>query len=116
MKQFLVKYLGFGALIWGVAFVVASALIGFKVQDTWVMQVATSGAVLIAAFLLAKNLNLASRKEMLKYSLSWAATGVLLDALITVQFTGWQFFYTWEMWLGYLLVVLVPFLAVKSSQ
>ena len=109
------KFLGYGGIIWGVAFIVVSIFIGFKVSSQIIVQGITTLAVVITAFLLAKSLNVSTMKEMLKYSFSWVIVGLILDALITARFTGWEFFSRWEMWLGYLLILVVPLLAIKSE-
>lgn len=111
------KSLGFGALIWGVAFVVVSAFISFGIDTAGlVVQTITTFLVLLTAFLLAKSLNLSDKTEMLKYSFSWVVVGLILDVLITTGFTGWEFFYDWSIWVSYVLILLVPLLAVKPAE
>lgn len=113
----LLKSLGFGAIIYGVAFIVASAFIGFGItSENSLVQGVTMLAVSTAAFLLAKNLNFADSNEMLKYSFSWVIVGLILDALITTRFTGWEFFYRLDIWLSYALILLVPLLALKPKE
>ena len=115
MKKYC-KFLGYGGIIWGVAFIVASLFVGFKVSSQIIIQGITTLAVVITAFLLAKSLNVSAIKEMLKYSFSWVVVGLILDALITARFTGWGFFSRWDIWLGYLLILVIPLLAVKSEK
>lgn len=109
------KLLGFGVLIYGVAFIVASVFVGFEVESPALMNTVTTIAMLLAVFLLAKNLKLSSRREMLKYSLSWMVIVLLLDLFLTARFTGADFFSQWHIWLAYALILLVPLLAVKKA-
>lgn len=108
------KLLGYGGIIWGVAFIVVSVFIAFGITSDIVVQTPTTLAVVIVTLFLARSLNISDRKEMLKYGISWAVVGLILDALVTVRFTGFEFFYRWYIWLGYLLIVVVPLLAVKE--
>ncbi len=110
------KYIVYGAIIWGVAFIVASVFVGYKVISPLIMHGITTLAVAIVTFKLAKNLNIDNRKEMLKYSICWVIVGLILDAVITTRFTGWRFFYAKYIWIGYALILLVPLLAVKSKK
>lgn len=109
------KLFGYGAVIWGVAFIVVSAFIGFEVTSEVIVQGVTTLAVAIAAYLLARSLNISNRKEMLKYGFSWVVVGLILDLIVTTRFTGWQFFSAFYVWLGYALILLVPLLAVKKQ-
>jgi hypothetical protein len=107
MKRYF-KIVGYGAIIWAIAFVVVSVFIGFKVSSQFLVQGITTLAVIISAFLLAGILKISAMKDALICGLLWVITGVALDALITTRFTGWSFFCRWEMWLGYMLIFLVP--------
>ena len=111
------KYLrlfGYGAIIWAVAFIVVSLFIGFKISSPILTQGLTTILVILTAFFLAKSLKITLKKEILKYAISWVLVGIILDALITTRFTGWVFFASWQMWLSYAILFMVPFLAVKS--
>jgi hypothetical protein len=115
MKNYF-KIIAYGAIIWVVAFIAASIFIGFKVSSQILTQGVTTLAVIIIAFLLAKNLEISSLKSAIKCGLLWAITGVVLDALITVKFTGWSFFCRWEMWLGYLFIFLIPLIVLYKKD
>jgi len=110
------KLFGYGGVIWGVAFIVISIFIGFKVTSQIITQGITTLAVLITAFLLARSLNVSTVKEMLKYSFSWVIVGLILDAVVTTRFTGWSFFSHWYIWLSYALILVIPLLAVKKER
>jgi uncharacterized membrane protein required for colicin V production len=102
-------------IIWVVAFIVASIFVGFQITGMW-KQIITTLAVVIAAFVLAKRLNVSKVSEMLKYSFSWVVVGLILDYFITTRFTGKEFLMTPEIWIGYALILIVPLLAVKKEQ
>lgn len=106
------KFWGYGIIIWAVAFIVASIFIAFETSAV-IMNTVTALAVVLTAFLLAKTVSLASRKAMLKYSFCWVIVVFILDALVTSQFTAWDFLSSWYVWLAYALILFVPLLAVK---
>jgi len=110
------KLIGFGILLWIIAFVIASVFVGAKAIDSIVAKITIPLVVGIAAFFVGKNLKLKSITETLKYSGSWIMIGVLLDMVVTVPFTGWGIFAEWNVWLGYLFVLTAPILATKLSS
>lgn len=115
MKPF--KVIGYGALVWVVAFIIVSAFIGFSADaESVAVSLTTLAASLIVAVLLAKNLKLKSTKEALITGLIWVVTVVVLDAIISARFTGWDIFYRWNVIIGYLIVLLVPPLAVEKPK
>jgi len=107
------KLVGFGVLIWLVAFAVASAFVAYNAIETLLAKVTVPVAVGIAAFFAGKNLKLKELKEAVKYSGAWVVIGVLLDIVFTVPFTGWGIFTQWNVWLSYLLVLAIPPLTIK---
>jgi hypothetical protein len=115
MRNYL-KITGYGAIIWVVAFIIASIFIGFKTSSQVLTQGVTTLAVIITAFLLAKNLKMSTLKAGAICGLLWVVAGAALDALVTVRFTGWSFFCRWEMWLGYLFIFLIPLIAANRKD
>jgi len=95
--------------------VLASVIVAFGITSDIVKDVVTTLAVLLVAFLLAKNLKIGNIKEMLKYSFCWAVIVFILNVIVIANFTDWALLYTWNMILAYLLIVAVPLLAVKKA-
>lgn len=115
MKPF--KVIGYGALVWVVIFILISAFIGFSADaESTAVSIITLAAALIVAVLLAKNLKLNSTREALITGLIWVAAIVVLDAVISARFTGWDIFYRWNVIIGYLIVLLVPPLVVEKPK
>lgn len=102
------KLFGYGAVVWATAYIVATALMVYGVFDN---VIAKSILVLIvagAAYLAGRGLSLDSAVSILKYSAVWLIMAVILDAIITVPFTGWGLFTQWNIWAGYAVILLVP--------
>jgi hypothetical protein len=110
------KLIGFGILLWIIAFAIASVFVGAKAIDSIAAKISVPLVVGIAAFFAGKNLKLKSIPETLKYSVAWIVIGILLDMAVTVPFTGWEIFAEWNVWLGYFFVLTAPILATKISS
>lgn len=110
----LLEYPGYGIIIWIIAFVVSSIFIAFETTET-LRDTVTTLVVIVAVFLLARNLYLGSRKELFLHGLTWMVMVLVLDVLITVRFTGWQFLASWLTVVAYLLIVLVPLLSTRPK-
>lgn len=109
------KAIGFGILIWVLMFVIVSIFIGFKIYDyTW-MKVVTIiiGAAIV--FFFAKKVKPNKVILALTYGLIWVVIGVILDALITMRFNE-EIFASRALWVGYILTLLIPLLAIKKSE
>jgi len=109
------KLFGYGIVSWVVAFMAASIFVAFGSYSGIFMTIVTTGAMLLTVYLLAKSLNISSRKALLKYGFVWALTALLLDLIVTARFTGNEFFYSWQIWVSYALIVFVPTLAPKKA-
>lgn len=109
------KFIGFGILIWVVAYLVATLFVAYGAGDTLAAQITIILAVVVAAYVAATQVGEHSVFGMLRYSIGWVVIGLLLDALLTVPFTGWVIFAGWQLWTGYVLVALVPLLAAKQK-
>ncbi|MFC1789665.1 hypothetical protein ACFLYY_01665 [Patescibacteria group bacterium] len=112
----IVKLIGYGVAIWVVAFMVATIFVVMNMEAGAIASVVTSAVVIITAFLFARSLNIPSVKGLLKYAISWLIVGLVLDATVTVYFTGWEFFQGWGMWLSYGLTFLAVLLGVKKTR
>jgi predicted neutral ceramidase superfamily lipid hydrolase len=115
MKKYY-KLVGYGIVIWVVAYIVATIFVVLNSQNTILAWMATALAALATTFFLARSLNISSVKEILKYAVVWVITGFILDALITTHFIGWEFFKSWHIWVSYALSFAVVILAAKLKR
>ena len=108
------KLVGFGALIWVVAYIIATAFVAYGMSEGLLVHGVIIVGVALAAFFAGRKVGASSAGEMLKYSFGWVVIGLVLDAALTVPFTGWDIYMSWGVWVGYLVVLLVPLLTVKA--
>lgn len=109
------KALGYGVVLWLVAFVVASIFVGYSQTCAVTCHVITALVVLILAYLFGRKLNVSSASGMIKYTIVWVIVFLILDVLISTRYTGWAIFKSVWLWVSYLLVLLVSLMAVKKQ-
>jgi len=109
------KLFGFGVMIWAVAYLIATAFVAYGAMDALWAKTVLILVVAVVVFLAGKNLKSASVMNALKYSASWVVIGLILDMILTVPFTGWEIFSTWDLWVSYALVLLLPLLTVQKT-
>lgn len=109
------KTIGFGVIIWVLMFVIVSIFVAFNIYGNAVMKVIIAIIAGAVSYFLAMKLKPADIKMALTYGVLWVIAGVILDAVITMRFNA-QIFQSKGLWLGYLLVLLAPLLAVKKGS
>lgn len=110
------KLIGWGVAAYAAAFLVISGFIAYKMGDSIYAQIVAMVAVAAVVYFGGRSLGASSAMGVLKYSLGWVIIVAILDALFTVPFTGWEYFMSWEAWLGYAIILLVPLCGMKKDQ
>lgn len=110
------KLFGFGVLIWAVVYLAALAFVAYDLMDQLWAKIVVELVAVAVAYLAARNLGIGSAGEIFKYSVSWAVIAFVLDLILTVPFTGWQFFSGWEPYVGYALIILAPLFAGRKTE
>jgi len=107
------KVLGYGLLVYVVAFIVASIFVAYGSTESTLATWAVLIAVLVAVLFASKRLGVQTGGEAFKYSLGMLIIVAILDLVLTVPFTGMEIYSTWHIWVGYLLILFVPVLTSK---
>ncbi len=107
------KAIGFGALVWAIMFIVVCILIAYKMPQNMLFTIITTVVTLVAVFFFAKNIAPKNFGEAILYGLVFAVVGIILDFIISQRFAP-DIFNSVFYWISYLLVILVPMLAVKK--
>jgi hypothetical protein len=68
----------------------------------------------LIATIAGRSLKFNSWKDILPYSFFWALTAVALDAAFTLPFSGTAMYASWNLWIGYVLVMLLPLAAPQT--
>jgi hypothetical protein len=104
--------LGWGIAIYAIVFLTWSGLVIHGFTGSPLSQVIVLGALIAVAIIGGRSLGFRSWKDILPYSFSWMVIVALLDAVYAVPYAGWGLYLDWNIWVGYLLVLVVPLLAV----
>ena len=122
------KYaLGFGLGLWAIIFIGVSAIMVTPLALIW-QKIAEIILVAVAAFILAKIYFKKNPGDLLQgfvLALSWFIVGIILDLLVTIQYvkgTGTyvdglkEFYGTWNLWAGIVLMFVAVALAAKITR
>lgn len=108
------KLIGYGIVIWVAAYLVATAFVGYGAGDLTLASVTTTIVVAVVTYALARRLHERSLGILLLYAAGWVVIGLLLDLLLTISFTGWEFFRGWGVWTGYAVLVIATLIAQEG--
>lgn len=107
------KLIGLGILEWLIMFAVVSAVLQIYNSHAW-MKLVVAIIAGIVAYILARYMRLTSYTSAWACSMSWLVIGVILDSLITMRYNA-VIFSSRALWLGYILMFLAPFAAVREE-
>lgn len=109
MKINWLKALGYGAIMYVVAFMVVSGFLAYKVDTkSLLVGLVTDVIVYGLGIYLATKLEMKDRKEAALYGVVWVATLFVLDFLFTKPFAGAGYFNNPQVWVSYVIVFLLP--------
>ena len=111
----LIKFLGFGVLIWDVVFITNAVLRTFEILPSLIIQTIFI-VIAIITFLLSENLGINSEKKILKYGISWAIMMIFLDVVVAACCLGWESFFQYSTWITYAIVVFMPIFTVRVNK
>ena len=111
----LLKLLGFGVLIWDIAFITNATLETFEILPSLVTQTVFI-VITMVTFLLSENLDINSEKEIFKYGAVWALVMLALDLTVSTCCLGWEIFSQYNTWINYAIVVFTPILSVRINK
>ena len=102
--------------IYAVIFLFISALIGAKIDAAamWVWPVTLIISV-VGLYIATGYVKPKTWQEGLKYGAIWVVILVILDIILTVPFTGAEYFSDWKSYVPYVLTLLIPAVLAKKS-
>ncbi len=110
------KLLGWGIAIYAIMYLVVAALAIYAVSPPLFARLIALLILISLATMAGFSLRRHTVLDILPYSFMWTAEVMLLDALMSVPFAGWQLYMDWNVWVGYSLVLIVPLLTVYGSH
>lgn len=103
------KYLIPPVAIYAAIFLFISALIGAKadVEAPWVYIVSLV-ILIVGLYIATNNVKPKNMQEGLRYGIVWLVVLVILDLILTLPFTGPEFYSNWTPYVSYALTVAIP--------
>lgn len=111
----LLKFLGFGVLIWDIVFITDAVLKTFGILPSLIMQTVFI-IIVITTFLLTENLEINTVKKVFKYGIAWALVMIILDAVVAACCLGWDSFSQYDTWINYGLVAFTPIFTIRLKE
>lgn len=102
------KKLGFGALIWAAIFIAICILIAVNIETPFVTYPIAWLVSIVLAWYFSKLLKVNSLVDGLITGILFVLAAFVLDYFVTTKYTGMALFQSWDIWVGYGLVFLVP--------
>lgn len=113
----LVRLFGWGIVVYAILYLLVAALSLYSLYPSLVSRIVTVIVLTFMLLIAGISLRVTTVKDVLPYSLFWMLEVIALDAVFTVPFIGWQLYLDWNVWVGYVLVALVPlFCVLKLKQ
>ncbi len=108
--------LGWGIVIYAVMSLLWSGLVIYGMADSLLSLILRLCVLIVVTTIAGRSLRFHSWKDILPYSIFWAGTMALLDAVYTVPFSGWSIYADWLLWVGYALVAIIPLLTPLRNR
>lgn len=111
------KRAGLGAVIWGAIFVVISILVALKITSPWISYPVGWIITIVLGWYFSKITKVKDFVDGIVTGIIFVAVAFILDYFITTKFTGMELFKSWDIWVGYVLLFLLPIIYsfVKKS-
>ena len=99
---------GWGVVIYSVIYLTWSGLVIYGLQNELYSRLISITVLIVISALAGRSLHTNSWKDILPYSLAWAAIVAAIDGLLAVPYAGWAIYSDLGVWVSYILVAVVP--------
>lgn len=106
------KTIGLGLLLWVIMFAIASVFVAANWMDAGWASIVLLVITILITLALAGALKPVSAGSAFGSGVVWAVISLVLDYLITRRFDA-DIFSSWEIWVAYILIILLPMAKVR---
>ncbi|KKW23628.1 MAG: hypothetical protein UY70_C0004G0023 [Candidatus Kaiserbacteria bacterium GW2011_GWB1_52_6] len=103
--------IGWGIVIYAVMLLSWSLFAAYGLTDGLLPRLGRLAILVIVATIAGRALRFDSWHDILPYSCVWALVAIAFDGAFSIPFSGWQVYLDWNIWIGYVLVLLLPLIA-----
>lgn len=110
------RYVGWGVVIYAIMYLAWAGMSAYGFSQGILPRLCELVVLLIVTTIAGRSLDFDSWQDILPYSLCWSAVVIAFDAVFIIPFNGLQAYGDWHLWVGYILIVLLPLLAPLSKD
>ncbi len=107
---------GWGIVIYAVLYLVWAGLAIHGLSGSYLARVAVLASLVAVAWIATLSLRLSTERDIAPYAFGWVVVAAGLDALLVVPGAGWGIYANWNLWVGYILLLCVPFIVMAISK
>lgn len=108
--------LGWGIVIYAVLALVWSGLVLHGISGNILARGIVLAALVVTTALATRMLRLNSERDIAPYAFGWVIVAIALDAVFAVPTAGWGMYSDWNLWVGYIILLAVPFVVTALSR
>ncbi|MBP9757496.1 MAG: hypothetical protein KBD06_02760 [Candidatus Pacebacteria bacterium] len=108
--------LGWGIVIYAVLHLVWSGFVAYGLSANILAHIAMIATLVVLAVIATRSLRLLSERDVIPYAIGWALIAMVLDAVVIVPLSGWVVFSDLNVWVGYGLLLAVPFVVTAVTR
>ncbi len=107
--------IGWGIVIYAVLFLVWSGLVIQGFSGFILSRVVILATLVIVTTIATRSLRLTNERDIAPYAFGWVVVAAGLDVIFSVPSAGWVMYSNWNLWVGYFLLLAVPFVVTALS-
>jgi hypothetical protein len=107
---------GWGVVIYAVLYLVWSGLVIHGWSDMVLSRFIVIGSLITLAVIATRSLRLFTERDVLPYAIGWVVIAAGMDAVFVVPSAGWGMYSDWNLWIGYILLFLVPLVVTAVTR
>ncbi len=100
---------GWGITIYAIVHLVWAGLVIHGIAGTFVAHVLMLATLITVTVIATRELRFQHERDIAPYAWGWMIMIISLDAVFSVPSVGWGLYTDWNVWVGYLLVLFLPF-------
>lgn len=110
------RLFGWGLVIYAVVYLVWSGLVIHGLDQTIFSRIAVLVSLIAITAIATRSLGYRTERDVIPYAIGWMLSVAALDAVFAVPFAGWALYADWNVWVGYILVLLVPIITIVARS
>lgn len=108
--------IGWGIVIYSVLYLVWTGLVIHGLSDRLIARVIVLATLATVTAIATRALRVSSERDVIPYAIGWIFVAAILDAIFAVPSAGWGIYSDWNLWVGYVLLFIVPLIVTAVSK